>query len=336
MKVLFDHASPFFLAHGGFQIQIEQTKSALESIGLDVEFLRWWDASQKGDVIHFFGRPSPDYIEFAQAKNIKVVFTDLLAGVASRRLFARTLQRTLTAISRDWLPRQVTARLGWRSYRLADACVALTVWEASLMQSIFAAPKEKVHVVPNAVEAVFFDQPAISRGPWLVCTATIQPGKRVLELAQAAVGAETPLWIVGKPYSANDAYAKTFFDYVRTHKNIVRYEGPVNDRQQLAQVYRSARGFVLLSECETLSLSALEAAACECPLLLSDLPWATSVFADNSSYCPVNASVTSTAKGLRRFYDAAPTLDTPPKPLRWVDVAKQLAAIYTSVVKTSS
>ena len=40
--------------------------------------------------------------------------------------------------------------------------------------------------------------------------------------------------------------------------------------------YREARGFVLLSAMESLSLSALEAAACECPLFLSDLPWARS------------------------------------------------------------
>ena len=33
MKVLFDHPNPFMLAHGGFQIQIEQTKKAPERIG---------------------------------------------------------------------------------------------------------------------------------------------------------------------------------------------------------------------------------------------------------------------------------------------------------------
>lgn len=46
MKVLFDHSFPFALAHGGFQIQIEQTKAALESLGVSVDYLRWWDDSQ--------------------------------------------------------------------------------------------------------------------------------------------------------------------------------------------------------------------------------------------------------------------------------------------------
>ena len=46
MKVLFDHPNPFLLAHGGFQTQIVQTKVALERIGVEVDWLRWWDDEQ--------------------------------------------------------------------------------------------------------------------------------------------------------------------------------------------------------------------------------------------------------------------------------------------------
>lgn len=52
---------------------------------------------------------------------------------------------------------------------------------------------------------------------------------------------------------------------------ILRNESPIQDRAHLAQVYSEARGFVLLNAMKILSLSALEAAACECPLLLSRL-----------------------------------------------------------------
>ena len=47
MKVLIDHQLPFLLAHGGLQIQIEQTKAALEKIGIEVEYLRFWDSRAK-------------------------------------------------------------------------------------------------------------------------------------------------------------------------------------------------------------------------------------------------------------------------------------------------
>ena len=37
---------------------------------------------------------------------------------------------------------------------------------------------------------------------------------------------------------------------------------------------------------ESLSLSALEAAACGCPVLLSDLPWARTVFGQSALVLP--------------------------------------------------
>ena len=101
----------------------------------------------------------------------------------------------------------------------------------------------------------------------------------------------------------------------------------MENRARLAQIYREARGFVLLSSMESLSLSALEAAACECPLLLTDLPWARSSFGGHAGYCPV-AGLRRTAECLRKFYDAAPSLEPPPKPAAWSDVARQLKAIY--------
>ena len=102
----------------------------------------------------------------------------------------------------------------------------------------------------------------------------------------------------------------------------------------MAQAYREARGFVLLSAMESLSLSALEASACECPLLLSDLPWAKTVFKESVSYCPI-AGVAQTAAALRRFYDAAPTLTSAAKPPSWLDIARQLKSLYEGLLRTS-
>jgi glycosyltransferase involved in cell wall biosynthesis len=109
----------------------------------------------------------------------------------------------------------------------------------------------------------------------------------------------------------------------------------VQDRIQLARIYREARGFIMLSAWESLSLSALEAAACECPLLLSDLPWAHSAFKEHAKYCPI-ASPERTAGYLRKFYDQSPSLEPPPKPLNWIEVARQLGRIYASVLDKKS
>ena len=335
MKILLNCHVPFMLAHGGAQIQIEQTWAALKKIGVDVEYLRWWDATQTGDVLHHFGRIPLALLFQARAKGMKVVMLDLLTGQGSRSHARLRSQKWTMQVLKRILPASLTDSVGWNSYRLVDACIANTAWEKQLMSELFGAPPEKVHVVPNGVEDVFLQSQPVARGPWLVCTVTITPRKRVLELARAAVHAQTPLWIIGKPYSDSDPYAASFFQLARENQKILRYEGPIDDRKKLADVYRAARGFVLISTMETRSLSAEEAAACQCPLLLSDLPWAHNVFGGHATYCPNTDSIPFIAASLRSFYDRAPNLNPPPKPLPWTDVARQFLAVYETVLSTS-
>ncbi len=333
MKILFDHPEPALLAHGGMAIQIRQTKLGLESLGCEVEHLRWWDESQQGDIIHYFGRMPTHLVELAQRKGIKVVLSELLTVQGSRTKAQLRKQRLLMRLFGLAFPGQFLTAFRWRSYEMADACIALTSWEAHLMDYLFRAPPERIHVVPNGVEEVFRHTPPVSRGAWLVCTATITERKRVAELAEAAALAQTPLWVIGRPYSARDPYAERFAAIVQAHPKTIRYAGSIEDREALARIYRAARGFVLCSACESLSLSALEATASECPLLLSDLPWARSVFADRATYCPADANRQSMASMLRAFYDRASELPIPPQPLSWVEVARKLAGIYGSLLQ---
>jgi glycosyltransferase involved in cell wall biosynthesis len=333
MKVLFQHLVPFAFAHGGQQIQIERTRAALQSLGIEVEYLRWYDDAQTGDILHFFGRIPASLLHQARQKGMKVIVADLLTEQGSRSHARLMSQKIVQRLMVRTLPPSMLAAFAWESYRLADVCVALTPWEARLMTELFGAPPQKVRIVPNGVEEVFLNGQPTQRGPWLVCTTTITQRKRVLELARAAALAQTPLWIIGKPYSESDPYVREFLQLL--HPQFLRYEGPVGDRARLAQIYREARGFVLLSAMESLSLSALEAAACRCPLLLSDLPWARSVFGQSVSYCPITSSVRQTARILRSFYDAAPHLKPPPDPVTWREVAGQLKAIYESLLRPS-
>jgi len=332
MKVLIDHQLPFLLAHGGLQTQIEQTKAALETAGLEVEYLRWWDDSQKGDIIHFFGRPNPSHIDFAHAKGIKYVMSELLTGQGSRTRAKLKIQAGIEHILTKCIPATFLANFRWDAYKKADAFVVLTEWEAEVTRILFKPDSSKLHVVPNGVEREFFRKGGPPRTPngELVCTATITERKRVLELAEAAVVAKVPLRIIGTPYGKEDPYFVRFLGVAERSSEFVHYSGGINGRDDLARVYKSARGFVLLSTMESLSLSALEAAASGCPLLLSDLPWARCTFGRSVTYCPIGDTV-STARVLRGFYDEAPSLPIPDEPCTWKDVADRLVAIYQGI-----
>ena len=335
MKALIQQFTPFALAHGGQQVQIEQTCRGLREAGVEVEFLRWWDGTQAGDILHFFERAPLDTIEGAHRKGMKVVMTELLTEQGSRSRLRLKSQQWVSRLLKKTLPVQLTGTFDWDAYRLADACIANTAWEAELMMELFNASAEKVHVLPNGVEEEFLQSQPVKRGQWLICVGTLTARKRMVELAEAAIAAQTPVWVVGKAYSENDPHAARFIELAKQHPQVIRFEGPIAERSRLAAAYREARGFVLLSAMETRSLSAEEAAACECPLLLSDLPWAKSVFGDRVSYCPVTRSTGETAAALRRFYDAAPDLKPPGKPVTWVEVGRQLKGIYEAVLKTS-
>ncbi len=333
MKILLSCSLPFSLAHGGQAIQIQQTMAALQDIGVAVEPLRWWDENQKGDLIHYFGRMPADQIRFAHQKGLKVIIAELLTGAGSHTNTQRLVRRIFRWGAENLAPRGFAAAFQWESYQLADGFTALTSWEKHLMEYKFDAAPERVFVIPNGVEGVFFDSPKTPRGEWLVCTATITERKRVLELAQAAIAARAPVWIIGKAYADADAYAQDFFKLARENPKFIRYEGAISDRTELAKIYRAARGFVLLSAMESLSLSALEAAACECPLLLSDLPWAHSSFVGGAQFCPVTQSTSATAATLNKFYATAPRLPCPPRPATWREVAGQFKSVYETVLK---
>ena len=333
MKILINCPLPFALAHGGQAIQVQQTMAALAANGVQVEPVRWWDESQTADLIHYFGRMPAEHIKLAQQKGIKVVIGELLTGAGSRSPRQLRLQKAISRTVERLAPRSFTAAFNWEAYRLADAVIAMTPWERHLMHYLFGAPLEKIFIVPNGVEEVFLTAPPAERGRWLVCTATITPRKRVLELAQAAVAAQTPLWIIGRAYAESDPYARQFYALAQAHPQLLCTDSPpMADRSGLAKIYRAARGFVLLSAMETRSLAAEEAAACECPLLLSDLPWARTTFDKLASYCPLTISVDATAQALRAFYEAAPTLPLPPKPPTWHEIGRQLKTLYERVL----
>lgn len=332
MKVIFEHHSPFVLAHGGAQIQIEQTWIGLQKLGVAVEPLRWWDETQSGDILHHFNRIPTFLQRLAQEKGMKVVMSAFVSGLGARPAWQRLLQKLAFRVIKPVAPKRLRDLFDWDSYRLLDAIIAMTPYEAALLTGIHGAPPSRVHVVPNGVEEVFLKSQPSPRGKWLVCTASIIELKQILKLAQMAVRAETPVWIIGKAIADENEYARNFVEYARQNPRFVRYEGPIADRAQLAGIYRQARGFVLLSRWESLSLSALEAAACRCPLLLSGLPWARDVFKDKATYCRVNEPLPAAAAVLRQFYEAAPNLEPPPAPLSWTEVAGQIKVVYESIL----
>jgi len=333
VKVIFSHGLPFFLAHGGVQTLIEGLWRGLRDLGVEVDPERWRDDAQRGDVLHYFGRPRGLNVRLARAKGFKVVMTELLDQTASRSGARLFVQKQLIRAARRLLG-PMTGRLGWDVYGELDALVYAVPYELAVAHYLFGAPLQRARIIPHGLDpsALADLQSAAPEGADLLCVATIHPRKNSVLLAEAALLAQVPVMFVGKPYAESDPYFARFRNLV--DDRYVRFAGFLAEEEKRRRL-RAARGFVLLSRQESGGIAVYEAAAAGLPLLLSDLPCAGEGYpeAGRIQFATLGAPA-RVARQLGEFYEGAhrsPGKMTFPV-LSWRDVAGEYREVYRSVL----
>jgi len=333
MKIVYSHDVPFFLAHGGSQTYIENVMREMAVLGETVEPERWWDECQTGDILHYIGRAPIANVHLAHEKGFKVVMTELMDMTASRTPLQLKIQRILIRQVRRLMPSLVT-RLSWESFRAVDALIFCSPIEAAVAHDLFNADTSRSHYVGLGIDAAMIRalaEPA-PEGDYLVSVATIAPRKNTILLAEAARHARIPVRFLGKPYAEDDAYFRQFTALVDGQS--VRYDGFVSPEEK-CQILRRARGFALLSRFETGCIAVHEASAAGLPLFLSDLPWAARGYpgAQHLKLCPLG-SPSAIAGRLSEFYAGAHRARGQNFPVQsWGEVAEQIRAVYTSILK---
>ena len=336
MKILIDHHFPFSMAHGGVQIQIEQTKAALEKRGIEAEFLRWWDGEQRGDLVHFFVAPNAAYVEHAHAARLPVVITQLFTETCNRT-DAQLKRQGLFVRSILALPfgRGVKQQLSWDAYRRCDHNVVGLEAERRVLKIVYGVSTEKISVVPLGLSENYLNAGAGSRSEThLICTGTITPRKNSVELAEMARVAKVPILFVGKPYSDLDAYWVRFKSLI--DDQFVKYHPFVPGEREMIQLLQQSRGFVLMSQRENWCLSAHEAIACGLPVLVQKQKWSVERFGREGCYFEEIGFSQRNIETLRKFWDEAPSLSAPKVRLfSWMETAEKLEAVYERVLSTS-
>ena len=329
MKVLFYHGLPFSLVHGGAQTQIEQTKCGLESVGVDGEWLRFWDGSQAGDIIHAFAPVERTFIQEARSKGIPVVLTSLLTAECNwpkHRL--KWKHRKLKIMEK--LPgfSGIYGALSWRNCHSASINIVGLECEKRVLSDVYGVPEDKIAVVPLGLSETYLkSEPATREGDCLICVGTITERKQSVKLAEMAREAEVPVLFVGKPYREDDPYWRVFKSLI--DDRWVNHHSHVSSEEGMIELYRRARGFVIFSAIENWCLAAHEAAACGLPLLLPSLNWSRERFPE-ASFFPGSGQ----AEALRNFWNGAKKLPTVPRNRvpGWDESARQLSAIYREIL----
>lgn len=332
MKVLIDCHHPFALAHGGMQIQIEQTLAALNALGVSAEPLRWWDDQQRGDLLHQFGATPVDTLQLAHRQGLKVVMTLLLSQTCNRSA-AQLWLRKLMIGGLSKLPNSMRGRNSvWDRCAACDHIIVGLEAERRVVVENYRVPPAKVSTVPLGLSDGFLQASAATRdGGYLIAVGTIAPVKRSLELARLARKTGVPVLFVGKPFEPDNDYWREFSALV--DGRCVRHQPHVASEPELIRLYRAARGFVLMSQYENWSFVAQEAAACGLPLLLMDLPWSRERFGAQANYFPKPWDENSSAAALKTFYERAATMPSPRIKLHgWPEAGRRLKQIYEALL----
>lgn len=313
-------------------MRIVRFREALETVGIEAELFRWYDANQKGDIFHFFGRVPIGLLHLSRQKNMRVVFNDSLAGFYPSRGLKRQVQKLLRRFAQRILPDQVTGNFAWESYRQTDACILATEWEAQLAAEVFGADRQKLHVVRDGVEAGLLGFATPKRDDWLLIKADFSTGGWTTKMVNAAIQANIPLKILIRKEDEPRAEKLTEMVF---NQQIIRIEKVDPGLESWASALRSGRGLVLAGQSECVPQLALDAAACECPMLANDTKAMRVVFGESMRYYQLGDSIPKLARLLRQFYDEASQMSGAAKPLTWEQTASRIRGIYEALPNTS-
>ena len=152
--------------------------------------------------------------------------------------------------------------------------------QAKYAETILSFPKDKIRVIPNIVDNIFFEQAKLhetfqsSEKNRVICTGSICSRKNQLNLVLACKHIDIPVLLVGGVLPGEEEYA------ARVKKELDNYpagswiEHLTPNSSELVATYKSSSIFALPSLEETQPISVLEAASTNLPILLADRPYA--------------------------------------------------------------
>lgn len=310
MKVAFFTYPAAFQNVGGGEVQLLKTKEYLEKRGVRVDlFDAWRDRIEDYDILHIFGsvKDCLGLARVAKARGVKVAVSPVLWSSLRRALHtdgsavekAGLAARHLTKVLFPFFPSSRRKLL-----LISDGLFPNSEAEKEHLARLFAVPKERIHPVPNGVDAAFANaEPSAFRArvgnePFVLCVGRLEPRKNQLNLIRAMRGGGRRLVLIGSPVSGYETYdekcrreGEGFVTFLET----LKHGDPL-----LASAYAACGLFVLPGWFETPGLAALEAALAGAKLLVTEVGSTREYFGNRVLYLdPANVG------DIRRKIEAA-------------------------------
>lgn len=281
---------PFSLMYGGGETQSVKTVEALKSLGVDISFLHWEDVDKKYDLLHVFGAKywHAPIIDLAVGRGIPVALSTISYSPPSMRLSVRSALRS--AFTRIF-PIPTTHKLCRQLISQADVLLPNSTAESDFLVAHFGVGREKIRVVPNAVDKAFlegsldiFREKYKVAGDFVLCVGKIEPRKNQLKLVESFRGWNKNLVIVGDAIDNRRDYFEKVMAIVKKSPNIRHIARLPHESGLLSSAYTAARVHVLLGVNETPGLVSLEAGLAGASLAVLDCPPVREYFLEHATY----------------------------------------------------
>jgi glycosyltransferase involved in cell wall biosynthesis len=291
---------PHCFAFGGFELQMINAMTASRDLGFDVSPLDPWSKTNNFNIAHFWGFEVSHFqtAKWAYLANKKLIMTMLLTNYSAVNYFRNYFSKLIGS-----------SRLKFQMLNWLSAIVVVNSEQKKYANFILNIPKNKIHVIPNIVEDIFFDAPSDSRNfdigikNYILCTGNVCKRKNQLLLVKACRKLGLPLVILGNSMTGEIDYANAVRDEMKGIKNMAWIQNLKPGSMTLAAAYKNCIAFALPSYNETQPISALEAAAAGKPILLADLPYAKQEFFSNALLVQP-ASRDALITGLKKVIDS--------------------------------
>jgi glycosyltransferase involved in cell wall biosynthesis len=333
MKILLFDDTPAYLCPGGKQVHAQKMYENLNSLGVDVEYARWWDPTQKCELIHMFSC-SPDMVRMAHQTGVKTILTHIVDRTTNMSWRQRFYRRIILGAIRTFLPERILNLFYWHILLEIDALVYMHKYDAETAIKVYGAPSEKTYIIPHGCDAEIMQrlQSGLrNKHSYLISVASIVRRKNTVQLAKVAKHANVPIVFLGKPFSQEDEYFQEFLNLI-DGKNVI-YPGYVSEDEKI-KFLTEASGFVLFSEAESGCIAVYEAAAAGLPLLLSDLPWSHAYGLHKTiKYVDLKNEILA-SNCLSSFFSSSERLKGVSFPvMTWKEIAEQYLIVYERVLK---
>jgi glycosyltransferase involved in cell wall biosynthesis len=308
MKIAFITRSTLYKAQGGDTVQINETASHLNELGIFVTVHSAHDKIDYSnyDLLHFFNITRPaDILYHIKKSKTPFVITPILidyseydkvhrkgSAASVFKLFSSDTNEYIKAISRWILGKDKiqSKTFLWKGqkrsiqYILKKTSMLLpnSKKEYTRLIKLYNVTPNYT-VIPNGVNEKIFqsDSNAVKEDGLIMCAARIEGLKNQYNLILALNDTQYKLLVIGHAAPNQRRYYKRCRRIAA--KNII-FTGHLT-QDELKSYYQKAKVHILPSWFETCGLSSLEAGAMGCNVIITDKGYAREYFEDEAFYC---------------------------------------------------